>query len=311
LLSTVSFRPVFIIGDHRSGTTLLYQMLTASGCFHVLDAYQVIRYPEIVSHFVGGREPQERARLAQQFAELGLSNRVFDGVRVTPELPEEYGFVIGDTARPFLRPSNLSRFVELCRKVRLIGGSDKPVLLKNPWDVLNFLYVKESFPEAKLIFLQRHPLAVANSQLRAIRSMMETRNEYLRMLAPWYARVWNSPLRLNTMRQLFSGPVPFWKYIVPRHVHRAAHYFLANVDRLNPSDIVCLRYEELCREPAATMEKVLGFLQLKPESSVDYASWIDKRPMTLLPEVLQCRNRILGPIRPYLAHNGYGELAED
>ncbi len=311
LLRTVSFRPpIFIVGDHRSGTTLLYQMLAASQCFHVLDAYQVIRYPEIVTHFLDGRTQKERIRLEQEFAALGLSNRVLDGVRVSSELPEEYGFVIEDSSRARLRPSNRDLLVELCRKVRLIGDADKPLLLKNPWDVLNFLYLKECFPEAKLIFLQRHPMAVVNSQLRAIRSMLDSRNEYMRMLARWYARVWDSPLRRHMMQQVFSGRVPVWKYIVPRHVHLAANYFMKNVDRLDPADMHCLRYEDLCADPVATMQSIFDFLNLQPAASVNYAGWIDKRPLKILPEVLDQRSQVLAPIGSFLLRNRYGTEVE-
>ena len=305
--SKLDFRPVFIVGDHRSGTTLLYQILAATGRFHVLNAYQVIHYDEIVTHFMEGRTQTARLDLEKRFAELGTSNRVFDGVRVSPDLPEEYGFVIEDTARPRLRPSNRDRLVELCQKLRLIGGSDKPVLLKNPWDVLSFVSLKESFPEAKLIFLQRHPLAVINSQLRAIRSMMEAPNDYLRLIARWYPRVWDSRIRRQFMRQVFSGRLPLWRYIVPRHVARAGSYFLANFNCIPAADAICFRYEDICGNPTGSIEAILRFLQIEPEAAVDYAALIDKRPTNLLPEVVRYRTQILRPMRPYLDRFHYGQ----
>ena len=309
--SKLDFRPVFIVGDHRSGTTLLYQILAATGRFHVLNAYQVIHYDEIVTHFMEGRTQTARLDLEKRFAELGLSNRVFDGVRVTPDLPEEYGFVIEDSARPQLRPSNRGRLVELCQKLRLIGGSDKPILLKNPWDVLSFVSLKESFPEAKLIFLHRHPLAVINSQLRAIRSMMEVHNDYFRLIARWYPRVWDSRIRRQFMRQVFSGRLPLWRYIVPRHVARAGTYFMANFDCIPVADAICFRYEDICRNPSDNIEAILRFLQIEPDGAIDYASLIDKRPTNLLPEVARYRTQILRPMQPYLDRFHYGEEVEN
>jgi hypothetical protein len=304
--SHLEFRPVFIVGDHRSGTTLLYQILAATGRFHVLNAYQVIHYDEIVTHFMEGRTAAARLDLERRFAELGMSNRVFDGVRVTPDLPEEYGFVIEDSARPQLRPSNRGRLVELCQKLRLIGGSDKPVLLKNPWDVLSFVALKESFPKAKLIFLHRHPLAVINSQLRAIRSMMEAPNDYLRLIARWYPRVWDSGIQRQFMRQVFSGRLPIWRYIVPRHVARATSYFMTNFNSIPASDAICFRYEDICRRPSESIEGILRFLQFDPDPSVDYTAWIDRRPTNLLAEVAQYRTQILRPMKPYLDRFHYG-----
>ena len=306
LFSKLDFRPVFIVGDHRSGTTLLYQMLASTGHFHVLNAYQVIHYDEIVTHFMEGRTQTARLELEKRFAEVGVSNRVFDGVRVTPDLPEEYGFVIEDSPRPQLTPSNRGRLVELCQKLRLIGGSDKPVLLKNPWDVLSFVFLKESFPEAKLIFLQRHPLAVVNSQLRAIRSLMEAHHDYHRLIAPWYPRLWDSRIRRHFMRQVFSSRLPLWRYIVPRHVARAANYFMANFNRIPAADAICFRYEDICSNPSDNIQAILRFLEIEPEAGVDYAGLIDKRPTNLLPEVVRFRRQILRPMQPYLDRFHYG-----
>jgi len=306
LFSKLDFRPVFIVGDHRSGTTLLYQMLASTGHFHVLNAYQVIHYDEIVTHFMEGRTQTARLELEKRFAEVGVSNRVFDGVRVTPDLPEEYGFVIEDSPRPQLTPSNRGRLVELCQKLRLIGGSDKPVLLKNPWDVLSFVFLKESFPEAKLIFLQRHPLAVVNSQLRAIRSLMEAHHDYHRLIAPWYPRLWDSRIRRHFMRQVFSNRLPLWRYIVPRHVARAANYFMANFNRIPAADAICFRYEDICSNPSDNIQAILRFLEIEPEAGVDYAGLIDKRPTNLLPEVVRYRSQILRPMQPYLDRFHYG-----
>jgi hypothetical protein len=45
VLKNISFQPVFIMGDHRSGTTLLYQMLDAAQCFNVVRAYPTYTMP--------------------------------------------------------------------------------------------------------------------------------------------------------------------------------------------------------------------------------------------------------------------------
>lgn len=36
--------PVFILGLHRSGTTILYEMLASTGAFDVLTAWHVIEF---------------------------------------------------------------------------------------------------------------------------------------------------------------------------------------------------------------------------------------------------------------------------
>ena len=42
-LTQTDLQPIFILGDHRSGTTLLYQTLASTHCFNVVKAYHVIK----------------------------------------------------------------------------------------------------------------------------------------------------------------------------------------------------------------------------------------------------------------------------
>lgn len=153
VLDSVNFRPVFIMGDHRSGTTVLYRLLDATGCFNVVTAYHIIRYGELLSAFFDQTQDLAKQQLTQRFAQLGITDRMIDGVRVTPDLPEEYGFLLSPTYRAQITPATLPRFVELCRKVQLVSDLDRPLLLKNPWDYfLNFMYVKAAFPRLGSFF---------------------------------------------------------------------------------------------------------------------------------------------------------------
>jgi hypothetical protein len=305
LLAGISFRPVFIIGDHRSGTTLLYQILAATGSFHYLSAYHVISYGSIVRNHLEYRVEDSKRELVRRFAALGLSNRVFDGTRVHPDLPEEYGFVLEDNPRPRLQPRNMERFQEMCRKLRLIGGQDKPLLLKNPWDVENFEFVFRTFPESRFLFIHRHPLAVINSQLRAIRSSLMDRNEYVALIAPWYRRAHGSIWQRGAMQIAFSPSLPFWNQIVSRHVRRAGQYFLKHISQLPPDRYFCLRYEDLCSTPRSIITAVLQFLHIEAENDVNYEAWIAMRESALLPEIARVKDQLLRSFQPILSYNGY------
>ena len=133
-LAGIPVEPVFITGPHRSGTTLLYSLLLATQRFNGVTAYHVLRYRQILARHLAGETEQAKAELAEQFQAAGIFDRVIDGVRVTPDMPEEYGFVLADPGPPRLRPTNLKRFVDLCRKVQFIGEPSRLLLLKNPWD---------------------------------------------------------------------------------------------------------------------------------------------------------------------------------
>jgi hypothetical protein len=307
LLKDVAFRPVFIIGDHRSGTTLLYKILADTQCFHVLTAYHVIYYDRILANHCEGREAEAQKELAERFVAAGLGDRIIDNVPVRPNTPEEYGFVLEDSRRPHVRPENRDRMVEICRKLRFTGAGDKPVLLKNPWDVLSFVTLRSCFPDARFVFLHRHPLAVINSQLRAIRSLIRERNEYTALLAKWYARMLKSPAEMAWMRLVFASALPLWKGIVPKHVLRANKYGDENIGQIPAADRISLRYEDLCREPRQAIERLLDFLGVSPAVNLPYESMIAPRDPEVLPEIEQARKGILKPFRPYLNSHGYND----
>jgi hypothetical protein len=113
------------------------------------------------------------------------------------------------------------------------------------------------------------------------------------------------------MQQVFSSRLPLWRYIVPRHVARAASYFMENFKCIPGDDAICFRYEDICANPSGSIEAMLRFSQVKPDAAVDYAGWIDKRPTNLLPEITRYRTQILRPMQPYLERFHYGENVEN
>ena len=94
-LDNVRFRPVFILGSARSGTSILYRLLTMTGRFNHVTAYHLIKHDEIIANHVDGVTEAAKQRLAGQFRELGISGTRFDGVEISPDFPEEYGFHLG------------------------------------------------------------------------------------------------------------------------------------------------------------------------------------------------------------------------
>src|SRR5579863_6088447 len=79
---------VFIMGCHRSGTSMLYHLLAYTGQLDYLSAYDIIKYDELLYNRVTGREAQVKADLQgvlQQEATRGL-----DELPVGIDFPEEY-----------------------------------------------------------------------------------------------------------------------------------------------------------------------------------------------------------------------------
>jgi hypothetical protein len=306
LLEDTDFRPIFILGLHRSGTTVLYRLLVATRCFNFVSAYHVARNGLILFNHVNQLEEAARAELEAAFESLGLTDRIIDGVTVTPDLPEEYGFILRDAKfRPRLDPQNLADFVEFCKKVQYVSDPDRPLLLKNPRDFGNFLYIKHAFPAAKLVFIHRHPIHVVNSQLTAIRSLFDEKNAYTALLAEWYRELYASPLRLFAMRLLFSSHVDLGLRVVAQHLVRATSDFLEQIGDLSGTDYVSVRYEDLCQDPETNVARILDFLEMSPPVALSYDAFIEPRSVHLLPEVDRWQDQIRRTLAPYFAYCGY------
>ena len=306
MLEDVVFQPVFIMGDHRTGTTILYMILGATECFNIVTAYHIINYSEIIYNYVNETVDECKEQLAALFNQKGLSERGIDGLPVSPDTPEEYGFVLRNTgSRPQLKPNNLVDFVNICKKLQLTSDPTRLLLLKNPWDFLNFMYVKEAFPHSKFIFIHRDPINTINSQLKAIRSLLSTKNEYVALVADWYNQIFRQPFRLQIARFLFSSHFDLGLRIVTRHVALATGCFLKHVSSLPPKDYICVRYENLCKEPRLTITKILDWLGLKENTHVEYESFIHVRAGSLLSEVERSRESIYARMKHYFEYCGY------
>ena len=157
-------KPIFIIGPHRSGTTILQQMLslhstvatprTYSDMFDLIPilAKQYLRplirsraYRRIDRIIVGFDTPQE----AQ-----GLISRYFDKKQVlyNPTTPED----IRNYMRKLLYLEGKTRF-----------------LWKVPYLTIQIPEVLSLFPDARFIYLYRDPVACVNSKLKFIKVWQE------------------------------------------------------------------------------------------------------------------------------------------
>ncbi|WP_414624303.1 sulfotransferase family protein [Calothrix sp. CCY 0018] len=307
LLPEVNFNPIFIMGEHRSGTTLLYKTLTATGCFNFLKAYHIIKYDQILSNHINHTEDKALEELEELFQREGISDRAIDKVMATPDLPEEYGFIlkniVGDELR--ITPKNLPIFQQLCRKIQLASDPDKPMLLKNPWDLPQFMYVKSVIPKAKFIFIHRHPIHVINSKLNAARILFDSWNPYTALIAQMYAQIFNNPVKRFLYQLMYSKYFNLGLRRVTKKSVESSSYFLENVKSLPQEDYFCIRYEDLCKAPEATILNILEFLKLQPRVDLDYQSLIKPRPPKLLPEVQTNYQQICQQLQPYLSDRGY------
>lgn len=284
-LTGLDYQPVFIIGPHRSGTTLLYRVLTETGCFNDTTAYHIVNRHRLLALRATGTEQAARDELDKWFADKGLRGKEHNSAKINPDLPEEYCFALKNQGkRIIVDEENLPSFNLFCKKVQTIQDPSRPLLLKNPYDTLNFLYLYQHVPNAKFIFIYRHPADVINSQIRLLRQMFDKKSEYHALMVPRYRELYENPLKLALARLVYSEHLPLMILQSCHYVSRNCDYILENVDKLGNA-AVGLTYPELCGDTNKGIRRILDFLELQEKTPKDYSKIIRAREPAILPEV--------------------------
>jgi hypothetical protein len=295
LLADVDFQPVFIMGEHRSGTTLLYKLLGLSGAFNIVQVYHLLCYDSLLANHLAGTEAAARRELDDLFATRGLSTRLIDNMPLNSETPEEYGILLHRRGQPLrLKPKNIEIFREFCRKLQFTGDPTRLLLLKNPFDFDNAPFVLSAFPKARFVYIHRHPIHILNSQLKAMRQNWTEGNPYNELLSRTFARLSRSRVFRGFMRLAVSPTFP--THLALRLLVRRGMKMRAAVRRqlaeLPPERFIRLRYEDLCQEPDRHIGQILDFLNTTPRAAIDYGPWIAKRSLKLLPDIAAIEDKL-------------------
>src|SRR5439155_16710050 len=146
-----------------------------------------------------------------------------DALPVGADVPEEYAFLIRREKRPavlnfggvldemffapHLTPKTLATFLDLCRKKRYLDEADRPLVLKNPADFyFNFWNIHQMLPQAKFIFIHRHPLTMLNSYPHSFQALLTKRSSYAALLHPGYGGLFSTlSLRRRLLLKLFGS----------------------------------------------------------------------------------------------------------
>lgn len=274
---------IFIMGCHRSGTSLLYHLLARTGKINYISAYDVVHYHELLYNRIHRREEQIRTALDHYLASLG--DRGTDRLPVSAEYPEEYRFILSEFHislslrtnkrmeffAPHLTERTLDRFVELCCKKyflthfemdstlkveSILSASNKPLVLKNPNDFYcHFMTVHKMLPRARFIFLHRHPLQILNSHLQSFSSALDAKSDYYALLDQGYRRLFGV-LTINRLIARIAMHSEWYARLVLSQFVRSFEYYCEQIQHLPAESYVSLTYEELCRDPEGCLLKI-------------------------------------------------------
>jgi len=289
---------------------VLYHSLAETGCFNYVNVYHILKEHELLKNRVQKTEAKARNEVDALFAAAGLQTRQMDHVRVGIDMPEEYGFFLHRRTGPlWLTHKNMPLFIEFCRKVQFLSEPGLPLLLKNPLDYCKFLTLLATFPNARFIFIYRHPVNVINSQLKAMQNNWKEGNPYLALLSPRLKRGYQSKLIRTFMQMFLSSAMPIHPMlqILIRQALKTERAMLQSLASLPRKTYVSLRYEDFCLEPETTIQRIFQFLELTPNRRIDYEKMMAPRVIKLLPEVAHARGKICGKLKQSMEQRGYTE----
>lgn len=294
---------VFILGLHRSGTTLLYEMLGASGLFHIVTATDVIYYDSLATGLL--TRDQASSELTARLHSHGLTNRVVDVVNINPQTPEEYGFILDNLRGGHsITPASFPVFEQVVDTLHRIKGDDKPLLLKNPYDFGQGAVIKRLMPDAKLVYIHRNPLHVLSSFHRLIELAVKEPSPYLAMLSRRYAAMIESDFPMRVARAAFQSAERLAAVGVIKQTARLARGYLHSLSKLADHDRIEIRYEDLCANPNQTMASIFHHVGQSPPAT-DFAEMIGKHQSRVAPQIARQRALILREFGSYASAVGY------
>jgi hypothetical protein len=305
-LQHVDFQPVFILGVHRSGTSILYKMLSATESFNPVTAYHIINYHELLSNHHQNTDEHARQQLTESFKKQGVQDRKIDSMKITADFAEEYGFLLNEkTIHMYLSPKNISLFTELCKKIQYLAGNTKPILLKNPYDFSNFLFIKQQFPNAKFIFIHRHPLKTISSTLKAFQVIFQKKHFYMARLSRMYEKFYPIPLLLQPFRLIFLKIPELGVVYITRTTAKATKYYRENIKKLPQEDYIAITYEDFCAHPQKTIEDIMQKLSLKISTPLDASALMNPRKVNIDENVRKIQLHIYRSMKGYFDMFGY------
>jgi len=293
-------RSCFVLGPHRSGTTIVCNALAASGAFVCLTAADIVAFQarSAGSGTAGHGGSDARSTLAG-LARRGETRKI-DAVPVSEDLPEEYGFLLpGRRLTPETAPV-------LASVHRDIAGADAPGarhLLRNPWDLARAPMILELFPGASFVFVVRDPIETIDSQLQATRALFAEPSDYHALLDPSYRRMLRRPLRFALYRFL-TGRARMADTLT-RSFARSTARWLGSLERLPPERWLVTRYEDLVADPTKELGRMYAFLGLSPERIPAIAREIRPGTRTLHRDVVARIGKIRRRTRRFGERFGY------
>ena len=133
---------------------------------------------------------------------------------------------------------------------------------------------------------------------------MKNENPYTSMIYSDYKKTYENPLLLFGSRLIFSDKTPFGAITLIKLDSKGVNYYLRNISRLQENDYVEITYENLCKNPNKTINKILDLLEIKTKK-VDFSNYIKPRKTTLDKNVKSLHGYIYKNMKNYFEKFDY------
>lgn len=267
-------QPVFIIGNPRSGTTLLHRIMAKdTEHFFTFHTWELL-FPAIsqkkfllglarLNHFTkGALERKLRQKETEFFGEFNKIHRIglfypeeddkllfhhcsFHGLAWLFPFEEIKRYHKFDVALPEDEKKRILEFYEqMLRRQAFFTGGRKRLLSKNPASSLKVRGLLRTFPNCRIIYLVRHPLEVVPSTINMAHAL-------------W-----------RRMAGVEHGAYPYLEGVY--EIVRAFYEYPIRVLDDQPKDSYrFVRYEDLVRKPARVVQDLYRWLNIEISASFD------------------------------------------
>jgi omega-hydroxy-beta-dihydromenaquinone-9 sulfotransferase len=262
-------RPIFIIGNPRSGTTFLHRLLLGAGGMAAFELWEML-FPAITARkLLGGIVPRldklsparyhpsdvhDTSLRGIETDDVAWFFRTMDGpfawayflawqdVWGSDESRREFG-IEGVTER---QDERFFHYYEACwRRNLAMKGADR-ILAKSSMLTFRLDALLRRYPDCRLVYVVRDPVEVIPSGMSLLASVLE--NGY---------DVWNRTKKEDQRRWIEN--------LYQASCAMLRDFHIANSAGLIPERNLCVvRYEDLLQNLEPTMKRILDFIEIDP-----------------------------------------------
>jgi hypothetical protein len=247
-------KPIFIVGCHRSGTTVLYETLAQHpDLVYFTNASSLLPHTPILTNQVinlFGEIKQKVERFSQD--ELQISHKTpSEGIRIW----ELYASVNNDYCldETYNNPE-MDDYLKLIIKKHLKYFQGQRFINKNPDNSVRIRYLNKLFPDAYFIHIVRDGRAVCYSLLKFRKAAAEFfGSDHRHATSGVKVKVWREIAEYWQTDPVLSAGL-LWREVLET-IERDRAF-------ISPDRYLELRYEDFVEQPLSTLQHISQFCQL-------------------------------------------------